>query len=75
MKNESLKMQDYLMPENIRNTKLSKFLFSARCRMLDVKANFSGNKNCKLGCEELDTQEHIMECPFLDDNDITGGCL
>ena len=43
--------------------------------MLDVKANFSnmypGNKNSKLGCEELDTQEHIMECPFLDDNDIT----
>ena len=75
IKHESLKMQDYLMPENIRSTKLSKFLFSARCRMLDVKTNFSNmypeNKKCKLGCDKLDSQEHIMECQYLDDNDIT----
>ena len=75
IKHDSLSMQEYLVPENVRSIKLAKFLFSARCRMLDVKANF-GNKykgdiNCKLGCDEADSQEHLLDCPMLNDNDLT----
>ena len=33
-------MQEYLIPENVRSIQIAKFLFSERCRLLDVKANF-----------------------------------
>ena len=43
--------------------------------MIDVKANFGNmykdNMNCKLGCDEVDSQEHLIECPILNDNDLT----
>ena len=75
IKHESLMMQEYLLPENMRSIKLAKFLFRARCRMIDVKANFGnmnkGNINCKLGCDKVDSQEHLLECPFLNDNDLS----
>ena len=42
--------------------------------MLDVGANYghkySEQAKCKLGCEELDTQLHMLHCPKLDDNNI-----
>ena len=72
IKHDSLRMQEYLLPENIRSVSLATFLFSARCRMIDVKANFGNMSiNCKLGCEEVDSQEHLIECPILNDNDLT----
>ena len=75
IQHESLKMQEYLLPENVRSIKLAKFLFSARCRMIDVKANFGnmykGNMKCKLGCDEIDSQEHLLECPILDEKELS----
>ena len=42
--------------------------------MLYIGANFSNkysNKvNCKLGCDELDTQQHLLQCSRLSDNDL-----
>ena len=74
IKHEKLEMQEYLCPSNVRSLELSKFLFSARTRMLDIGANFSNkysNKvKCKLGCEELDTQQHLLQCSRLSDNDL-----
>jgi hypothetical protein len=74
IKHEKLEMQEYLCPSNVRSLELSKFLFSARTRMLDIGANFSNkyrNKvKCKLGCEELDTQQHLLQCSRLSENDL-----
>ena len=71
---EELKMQAYLQPSNVQSVTLAKFLFSSRTRMLDVGGNFSqrheGKTKCKLGCDEEDTQRHLLTCPFLAQNDI-----
>ena len=69
-----LEMQDYLLPQNISSIKLATFIFSARTRMLDLGANFSkkygANAKCKLGCDSLDNQEHLMHCSKLTNTDI-----
>ena len=68
-------MQDYLMPENVKSLQISKFLFSARTRMLDVGANFPNkygeNPQCKLGCNNADSQKHLIDCPHLVGDDLT----
>ena len=67
-------MQAYLQASNVRSVSLAKFLFSARTRMLDVGGNFSqrneGKIKCKLGCNEEDTQRHLLICPFLAQNHV-----
>ena len=74
IKHDELNMQDYLRPQNIRNLKLAKFLFTARTRMIDIGANFSnkyGEKSkCKLGCDSLDTQQHLLVCNELSESDL-----
>ena len=67
---KELKIQDYLKPENIKDNQLAKFLFSARCRMIDCRKNFPNkHKNelsCPLpGCEQDDTQVHLLNCDKL----------
>ena len=46
----------------------------ARTLMLYIGANFSnkyGEKaTCKLGCDSLDTQQHLLECPKLTGSDL-----
>ena len=67
-------MQAYLQPSNVQSVTLAKFLFSSRTRMLDVGGNFSqrheGKTKCKLGCNEEDTQRHLLTCPVLAKNDV-----
>ena len=65
----NLRMQNYLEASKQFNTKLSKFIFHARSRMLDVKENYRNKyvtsktlRNCPLNCLELDTQEHLLWC-------------
>ena len=74
IKHDELKMQAYLQASNVRSVSLAKFLFSARTRMLDVGGNFSqrneGKIKCKLGCNEEDTQRHLLICPFLAQNHV-----
>ena len=44
------------------------FVFSARCRMLDVRCNFKTGKTdltCRKYQKELESQQHILECPEL----------
>ena len=62
---ETLQMQNYLEAPNQVNSRLSKFIFHARTRMLDVKHNFKNkhinqNKNCPLGCSVVGNQEHLL---------------
>ena len=74
IKHDELNLQDYFRPQNIQSLNLAKFLFMARTRMLDIGANFSnkfGEKaTCKLGCDSLDTQQHLLECPKLTVSDL-----
>ena len=70
---KELKTQNYLKASGNNDTKLSKFIFHARTRMLDVKENYRNRyvnertqTNCALGCAELDTQEHLLFCKKLD---------
>ena len=62
-----LGMADYLRPNGIINSE-AKFLFMFRCRMLDVRMNYSGHHAdtlCPLCDSERDTQEHLLVCTEL----------
>ena len=71
----ALKTQDYLLP-NKASLKLAKFIYQARNRMLEFKANY-GNMNysdllCPV-CREpnsTDTQQHLLHCVSLADNSV-----
>ena len=65
-----LKMEDYVRP-NQSTTRECKFLFAARRRMLDIRANYSGQHEdtlCPLCSREEDTQQHLMVCEKLCDH-------
>ena len=65
-----LKMQEYLCPNNLLSVDEAKFLFLLRCRMLDVKCNYRGSHTDTLCpvCEMAeDTQQHVLDCPGLDE--------
>jgi hypothetical protein len=73
----SLCLQEYLKPENVKSVNLSKFLFQSRTRMLEVKTNFRNDtKNedmsCPLNCKDEDDQKHLLECDQIDANCIIG---
>ena len=42
--------------------------------MLDLGANFpkkyEQKTRCKLGCDQLDSQQHLLKCPHLMDNEL-----
>ena len=69
-------MQKYLEPSKFSND-LRKFTFLARSRMLDVGDNFkNGNKQTSKHCpvcddkDTRDSQEHLMFCPSLIEDNL-----
>ena len=69
-----LQIQKYLLPQ-MENIKTAKFIFQARSRMLDVKANFGKKVPCPV-CQNpntTDTQQHLLLCEKLCDNVIVLG--
>ena len=63
-----LKMQNFLHPNHAQNIHLSKFLFSARSRILDFRINFRkkySDVKCPLGCDEIDKLQNILTCEVL----------
>ena len=46
VEHKSLELQEYFQPQNMESIQLSKFLFQARTRMLELKCNFK-NKHSK----------------------------
>ena len=40
IRHDTLSLQPYLCPQHVWNTQLSKFLFQARTRMLELRVNF-----------------------------------
>ena len=70
-----LNIQKYLLPHET-SVKMSKFIFHARSRMLNVKNNFKNRKYpdmfCPVCCdpESTDSQQHILVCSDLDEADL-----
>ena len=65
-------MADYLKPNTIAIEK-AKFFFWIRNRMLEIKANFKNSQDNLLcvACKEAsETQEHLLVCKALIDNNI-----
>ena len=63
-----LSLQDYLKPSCIMSIKEKSFIFSARCRMIEVKCNFKTGKtdlSCRKCKKEPESQQHILDCPEL----------
>jgi hypothetical protein len=76
IQHHSLQLQPYFSPENVGDVQLSKFLFQARSRMLDLRGNFKqkyrkNDWNCELGCMKEETQEHLLTCEQLSDSAVS----
>ena len=73
---KKLGLQTYLSPDSLLTIKEKSFIFSARARMLDVKANFKTGKTnlrCRKCLKEEETQRHLLECSELMDNSVMIG--
>ena len=66
-----LKIQKYLLT-HVENVKTSKFIFQARARMLDVKANYGKKEPCPIcmSPNKTDTQLHLLECEKLQGENV-----
>ena len=76
IKHEQLELQSYFMPQNRINVQLTKFIFHAKTRMLNVRHNFKNmfrDLSCPLGCGGDDTQEHILTCTKIVETTVTDG--
>ena len=55
---------------------MSKFIYHARSRMLDLKVNFKNRPHSDLLCpvcrnpDSLDSQQHLLQCPSLIDTEM-----
>ena len=66
-------MQRYLAPSDLSNSEV-KFIFQARTRMLNVKANYkNGNKDhkCRACNNSEENQPHLLVCEELNKNVIS----
>ena len=59
-----LDIEEYLLPENVEDVQLSKFIPQARMRMLDIRVNFKqkysiSGLNCELGCNMEETHSSL----------------
>jgi hypothetical protein len=68
IKYDKLKAQPYIQSDEFNDDQICE-LFALRSRMVGVKGNFSGlyrnNLKCSFGCNENETQEHLLDCNFL----------
>ena len=72
IEHKNLEMADYLKPNTIA-IEQAKFLFLIRNRMLDIKAKFKNrydNLLCVACKEASETQEHLLVCKALIDDNI-----
>ena len=38
--------------------------------MVNVGANYGKSSNCPFGCNSLDSQLHLFQCEFLNENEV-----
>ena len=65
IKYEQIQMADYLLPESCASLQEKIYIFSLRVEMNDRPYNFGQKEFCKLGCQDLLTNEHILICLHL----------
>ena len=64
-------MQEYLLPENVYSVQMTKFIFQAKTRMIDVRCNFKNkytkeDRKCPFGCAVLDFMvDDSLELPLV----------
>jgi hypothetical protein len=76
IRHNRLELQKYLQPEFVQSIQLSKFTFQARTRMLDLRMNYKQmykkeDLRCPLKCIQLDSQQHLLVCPKIENNRVT----
>ena len=78
---ETFKIQDYMNSQKITNHEVT-LLFALRSKSVrSVATNFGQQKDCSLGCQSQETQEHWIVCrrtkgnqgKQVNYNDIYGG--
>ena len=71
---DDLNLQGYLKSGTSTMTIKEKlFCFAARSRMVDVKCNKLYGQihlKCRLGCDAMETQNHLLNCDALSDSNI-----
>ena len=65
-----LTIQDYLKQKSpITNTQQKKLIFNTRTNMLKLRNNFKtqhkNQTNCRLNCNEKETNEHLTKCKAI----------
>ena len=67
-------VQKYLLSQ-VKNMRIAKFIFQARTRMLNIKANYGKKEPCPvcLNPTTIDMQEHLLECVKLGGNELSLG--
>ena len=72
IKYEKIQMANYLSPSDIRlSISDKKEIFAIRNKMIQIHGNFTSRnfeKNCKAGCPEIETMEHIYFCEKYKNN-------
>ena len=61
----SLVMAEYLLPEAKMTVREKTDIFSLRSQMNENPCNFGEKISCQMGCSEVQTNEHILNCPLL----------
>ena len=70
IKHKTLEMKTYFKANKIAMIEKTQEIFKIRSRVTDVKGNFKGKYDsieCNF-CNEEESQNHIMECKFLNEN-------
>ena len=71
---QNLQLQSYLgSSENNLTIQEKQFIFAARTRMLDVKANFKSSESdlsCRKCRNGTESQEHLISCEALSDGNL-----
>ena len=75
---ENLNLQNYLLAGSKTQMTIHErqFLFALRTQMVDVKANFKigqGDIRCRACSQAEESQEHILQCPELQEKEIVMG--
>ena len=63
-------MATYLLPEAKLTTEEKTEIFALRCQMNENPCNFGDKIKCQMGCLQIQENEHILNCPQMDGNEI-----
>ena len=65
----SFNMAEYLLPESNLTVIEKVQIFALRTEMNDNPCNFGEKIQCQLGCSQVQDNEHILNCPVLEESE------